>query len=307
MNKSSKKTEEAGNLWRHSFRLNHSENKSPNPQTVELLFGRSKSSGGVDLISFRCVLPDLEILKNTWHFNAGAVHPSLPSNRINTPNKSKEIEETWRIGALPVIDLSEQSPSLSIWAKNFMKCLWFFLPVPFFRCCILMQVQSSDGTMVSPRFLGTREPKLDRPKQRELRGHPTASIRRVARLCFNENFLGRLLKFNVRYIQVWKRDISFNAGAVGTSSQPCIESLHFSIVGKLLETCCSRDMCQKGITWGSKITKLGVHFCLCCCHFYIFFISWVFKLKFWKSFPIFRLMHIGHSHHPTLLGSRFLG
>lgn len=126
--------------------------------------------------------------------------------------------------------------------------------------------------MVSPYFLG-RGPKLDRPKQWELRCHPTASIRRVARLCFNENFLGRLLKFNVRYIQVWKHDISFNAGAVGTSSQPCMESFHFSIVGKLLETCCSklRDMCQKGITWGSKITKLGVHFCLCCCHFYIFF------------------------------------
>ena len=287
-----------------------SENKSPNLQTVELLFGRSKSSGGVDLISFRCVLPDLEILKNTWHFNAGAVHPSLPSNRINTPNKSKEIEETWRIGALPVIDLNEQSPSLSIWAKNFMKCLWFFLPVPFFRCCILMQVQSSDGTMVSPRFLGTREPKLDRPKQRELRCHPTASIRRVARLCFNENFLGRLLKFNVRYIQVWKRDISFNAGAVGTSSQPCMESLHFfnrwKVAGNMLFQV--EGHVSKRNHLGIEDHQIGCHhFCLCCCHFYIFFISWVFKLKFWKSFPIFRLMHIGHSHHPTLLGSRFLG
>ena len=194
MNKSSKKTEEAGNLRPHSFRLNHSENKSPNLQTVELLFGRSKSSGGVDLIFFRCVLPDLEILRNTWHFNAGAVHPSLPSNRIDTPNKSKEIEETWRIGALPVIDLSEQSPSLSIWAKNFMKCLWFFLSVPFFRCCILMQVQSSDATMVSPRFFRNEGTKTWQAKAERTVLSPNCIHQKSGQTLLQQKFSGSFTK-----------------------------------------------------------------------------------------------------------------
>ena len=154
----------------------------------------AKAPGGVDLICFRCVLPDLEILKNTWHFNAGAVHPSLPSNRINTPNKSKEIEETWRIGALPVIDLSEQSPSLSIWAKNFMKCLWFFLPVPFFRCCILMQVQSSDGTMVSPRFFRNEGTKTWQAKAERTALSPNCIHQKSGQTLLQRKFSGSFTK-----------------------------------------------------------------------------------------------------------------